>query len=65
MSLFFSFSSESARGFFFAFQWLLRFMEPWEGGSGRTVTNTARVRSLGDALVARDWGDARGRWALL
>jgi len=34
-------------------------------GSGRTVTNTARVRSLGDALVARDWGDARGRRALL
>lgn len=34
------------------------------GGSGRTVTNTARMRSLGDALVVRDWGDARGRRAL-
>jgi hypothetical protein len=65
MSLFFF--SEPARGFFFFFasQWLLRFMEPWEGGSGRTITNTARVCSLGDALVAWDWGDARGRQALL
>ena len=58
--------------FFSVCSWLLlclpaasAFREPREEGSGHTVTNTARVHSLGDALVAGDWGDARGRQALL